>query len=130
MLRIRTMRFLYSKKLSMIILLCLLVFIIVDADSDTGGNADQNKVGIHIINGIHDDYNGNDHDYDDYDFYAPDSRVWSGIADSHHSLSFAMSTPCHNVSHGSPQGHVVDGTAPIAGVHFLDYSVWSRGSFV
>jgi hypothetical protein len=113
----------------MITLLCLLAFILVDADTDEGDHAEQMTTEIHIIKGIHDARNGNDHDYDDYDFFVPDSRIWSCASCRLQVFSSAPPAPGRQAKHESSQRYN-DPANSITGIRFPDYTVWSRGSFV
>ena len=121
------MKFLYSRKLSILLLTTTLFFILSDIYFEIQENTTIFTSEIQLFNNDIQDY---DNDYDDYDFDLSDNKLWNINLNNFHVYYIPLIITNYVIQAEKPSNCIIDDSSQNICEHFFNYTVWSRGSFI
>jgi hypothetical protein len=121
------MKFLYSRKLSVLLFASTIFFIFSDIYSEIQENTTIFTSEIQLFNNDIHDY---DNDYDDYDFDLSDNKIWNINLNNFHAYYIPLTITNYDIQAEKRSKCIVDDSSQIICEHYLYYTVWSRGSYI
>jgi hypothetical protein len=121
------MKFLYSRKLSILLFATTLFFILSDIYSEIQENTTIFTSEIQLFNNDIHDF---DNDYDDYDFDLSDNKIWNINLNNFHVYYIPLIIKNYDIQTEKSSNRMIDDSSQTICEHFFSYTVWSRGSFI